>query len=66
MEMKTEVGNWTGSSLCATHLETGPCVEILAPVLLAAFEGRLTGCDIAIPENLPVKVSKSYLIQKVP
>jgi hypothetical protein len=34
-------------------------------LLLAVFRGLVTGYDLVIPKNLPLKVFKSYLIQSM-
>lgn len=67
MEIKTQAENQTSSSMCALkNLEIWPRIEMSpTPMLLAAFGGMPTGCDLVIPENLPLEVLKSYLIQRV-
>lgn len=70
MKIKTQVENCPGSSLCAPKsLESWPCIEIFAPVsrflgmTMSQPGGMPTGYDLVIPENLPLKVLKSYLTQ---
>lgn len=64
MEIKTHLENWTDFISCAPkNLEIWLCIKIFAPLILAASWGMLTGRDLVIPENLPLKVFKSYLTQ---
>lgn len=54
-------------SWVSRNLEIWLHIEIFfAPLLLAAFRGVLTGRDLIIPENLPLKVFKSHLKQSMP